>query len=70
MLVQITLGSGMIVVTTLIQGVFTMLGVERLRDYLDHHPTRSLLPSTLKLAVFVLWLFLATILEVWTWAIL
>ncbi|HUU23971.1 MAG TPA: ion channel, partial [Methyloceanibacter sp.] len=70
MLFQIVLGSTMIVVTTLIQGVFTMLGIERLREHLDRHATRSLLRSTLKLAVFVLWLFLATILEVWTWAIL
>ena len=32
--------------------------------------TRSLWRSTLMLALFVLWLFLATILEVWTWALL
>ena len=70
MLIQIVLGAGMIVVTTLIQGIFTMLGIERLRDHLDRHPTRSLFRSTLKLAVFVMWLFLATILEVWTWAVL
>jgi len=70
MLIQIVLGAAMIVVTTMIQGVFTMLGIERLRAHLDRHATRSLLRSTLKLAVFVLWLFLATILEVWAWTIL
>ncbi len=70
MLIQIVLGAMMIVVTTLIQGVFTMLGIERLREHLDRHATPSLLRSTLKLAVFVLWLFLATILEVWGWALL
>lgn len=70
MLFQIVLGASMIAVTTLIQGVFTMLGIERLREHLDRHPTRSLLPSTLKLAVFVMWLFLATIVEVWAWATL
>jgi hypothetical protein len=70
MLIQIALGSAMIVVTTLIQGIFTMLGIERLRDHLERRTTKSLVRSTLKLAVFVLWLFLATILEVWTWAML
>lgn len=70
MLAQIMLGAAMIVVTTLIQGVFTMLGIERLRDHLEQRTTKSLVHSTLKLAVFVLWLFLATIIEVWTWATL
>ena len=70
MLIQIALGAGMIVVTTLIQGVFTMLGIERLRAHLERRTTTSLVRSTLKLAVFVLWLFLATIVEVWTWALL
>jgi len=70
MLVQIALGAGMIVITTIIQGVFMMFGVERLREHVNHHPTRWLLPSTLKLSVFVMWLFLATVLEVWAWALL
>lgn len=70
MLIQITLGAGMIVITTLIQGVFAMFGIEALRDHLDRHHPRSLVHATFKLAVFVLWLFLATILEVWTWAML
>jgi len=70
LLIQIVLGSAMIVVTTLIQGLFTVLGIEGLRDHLAKHPPRSLVRSTLKLAAFVLWLFLATIAEVWTWAVL
>jgi hypothetical protein len=70
LLIQIVLGSAMIVVTTLIQGLFTVLGIERLRDHLAKHPPRNLVSSTLKLAAFVLWLFLATIAEVWTWAVL
>ncbi len=70
MLIQIALGSAMIVVTTMIQGVFTVLGIERLREHIQRRPSRSLVRSTLMLAVFVLWLFLATILEVWTWAML
>ena len=70
MLIQIVLGAGMLLVTTLIQGVFTMLGVEQLQDHVDRHPTRSLLRSTLKLSVFVMWLFLAMVVEVWAWAML
>lgn len=60
----------MIAVTTLIQGVFTVLGIEKLRDHLEMRPTKHLVSSTLKLAVFVLWLFLGTIIEVWIWATL
>ena len=37
MLFEIIIGSAMIVVTTLIQGVFTMVGVEYMRDYVDRH---------------------------------
>ncbi len=70
MLIQIVLGAAMIAVTTLVQGVFTVLGIEKLRDHLETRTTKSLVPSTLKLAVFVLWLFLATVIEVWIWAIL
>ena len=70
MIVQVMLGAAMIVVTTLIQGVFTVLGIERLRDHLSRRTTKSLVRSTLKLAVFVLWLFLATVIQVWTWAML
>ncbi len=60
----------MIAVTTLIQGVFTVIGIERLRDHLQTRTTKHLVSSTLKLAVFVLWMFLATIIEVWIWAML
>jgi len=60
----------MIAVTTLIQGVFTVLGIEKLRDHLETRTTKHLVSSTLKLAVFVLWMFLATIIEVWIWALL
>ena len=70
MLFEIIIGSAMIVVTTLIQGVFTMVGVEYMRDYVDRHHEPALIWSTLRLSVFVLWLFLATILEVWSWALL
>ena len=70
MLLEIIFGSAMIVLTTLIHGVFTMIGVEYLRDYIDRHHQPALIWSTLRLAVFILWIFLATIIEVWSWAVL
>jgi hypothetical protein len=70
MLPEILIGSAMIIVTTLIQGVFTMVGVEKMGDYVDRHHEPGLLWSTLRLCFFVLWLFLGTILEVWCWALL
>ena len=70
MIPEILIGSAMIVVTTLIHGVFTMIGVEKMGDYVDRHHEPALIWSTLRLAVFVLWLFLATIIEVWSWALL
>jgi hypothetical protein len=70
MFIEITIGGAMIVLTTLIQGVFTMVGVEYMRDYATRHNEPALIWSTLRLAAFVLWLFLATIIEVWLWAVL
>jgi hypothetical protein len=70
MFVQIALGASMIVVTTVIQGAFTLYGIERLNDYLNRHPRRSRLRSTLELSAFVLWLFLAMVTEVGAWACL
>ena len=70
MLLEVIIGGAMIVLTTVIQGVFTMLGVEYMRDYAARHNEPALIWSTLRLAAFVLWLFLATIIEVWSWAIL
>ncbi|MEG6509918.1 potassium channel family protein [Methyloligella sp. 2.7D] len=70
MLTQIILGSAMIVITTFIQGLFAVTGIERLREHLKRHPTSSLPHGTLKIAALVLWLFLGTITEVWSWAVL
>jgi hypothetical protein len=60
----------MIVVTTVIQGIFTIAGIEMVRWRLSPKLAKSLVRSTLTLALFVLWLFLATIIEVWSWALL
>ena len=70
MLFQIALGASMIGVTTIIQGVFTLVGIDYLRGHLDRHPARTELRATLELGVFVMWLFLATVTEVWAWAFL
>ena len=70
MLIQIILGAMMIVVTTMIQGVFMFVGIDRLREFVSGRPTKSMLLSTLRISAFVLWLFLATILEVWSWSML
>ncbi len=60
----------MVIVTTIIQSGFTVAVIRALRRHVSKELTRSLWRSTLMLALLVLWLFLATILEVWTWALL
>jgi hypothetical protein len=54
----------------LIQSGFTVAAVRALRQRVSKVLSRSLWHSTLVLALFVLWLFLANILEVWAWALL
>jgi hypothetical protein len=68
--IQIALGMVMIILTTVIQSGFTVAGVRALARRVSKELTRSLRHSTLILALFVLWLFLATLLQVWTWALL
>jgi hypothetical protein len=68
--IQIGLGMVMIIVTTVIQSGFTVAGVRALRQWVSKELTSSLWLSTVMLALFVLWLFLATLLEVWAWALL
>ena len=70
MIVQILLGSAMIILTTVIQGGFTVAAVEMLRRRISRKVAKSNLHTTLMLSCFVLWLFLATIIEVWAWAVL
>ena len=54
----------MVIITTVIQSGFTVAGVRALRSRVSKELTRSLWHSTLILALFVLWLFLATLLQV------
>ena len=70
MIVQVLLGAVMIVVTTVNQGIFTITGIEMLRWRLSQKLRESLVRSTLTLSFGVLCLVLATIIEVWTWALL
>jgi voltage-gated potassium channel Kch len=70
LIVQILLGSAMIILTTVIQGGFTVAAVEMLRRRVTRKVARSNFHTTLMLSYFVLWLFVATILEVWVWALL
>jgi hypothetical protein len=60
----------MVVVTVVIQVGFTVVGIRALRRRMSEEIIRSLWHSTLILAVFVLWLFLATVLQMWAWALL
>lgn len=69
MLFQMFLGSAMILATTVVHGLFTAAGVAVLRRrYLVHITDISSWRASLALSVFVLWLFVATIIEVWLWA--
>jgi Ca2+/Na+ antiporter len=70
LLVQLLLGSVMVVVTVVIQVGFTVVGIRALRRRMSEEIIRSLWHFTLILAVFVLWLFLATVLQMWAWALL
>ena len=58
----------MVIVTTIIQSGFTVVVVRALRRRVSKELTRFSL--ALDAHACVLWLFLATILEVWTWALL
>ena len=60
----------MVILTTVIQGIFTITGIEMLRRTVTRKAIRSDFGSTLLLSYFVLWLFVATVLEVWAWAML
>lgn len=69
MLLQLAIGCVMIVATTVVHGMATLAGVRALKH---HYAGRSTQPSNLHetyvVAAFVLWLFLATVAEIWLWA--
>lgn len=69
MLAQMLLGSALIVVTVMIHGFFMATGVAKLKSFLQHnrHP-RSSWSGSLIIAAFVLWMFVASVIEIWVWA--
>lgn len=71
MILTILVGAAMIVATTLIHATFMVAGVGTLRARLPRHgpPSANWRPAFV-LAVFVLWMFIASIAEVWCWAAL
>jgi hypothetical protein len=71
MIAMILVGCAMIIVTTLIHAGFMMGGIGVLGERLRKHrfTTGSWRPALI-LSLFVLWMFLASIAEVWTWAAL
>jgi Ion channel len=69
-LIQIVLGAAMIVLTTAIQVAFALKGVATLRNRLAGVAALKHVQLTLMLAAFVLWLFMAAIVQATAWAIL
>ena len=70
MLLEIILGAAMIVVTTAIQVAFALKGVSALRNCLDGRGELKHVQLTLLLAGFVLWLFVAAMVQASAWALL
>lgn len=69
MLFQLAIGCAMILATTVVHGLATLAGVQMLKGhYLARTAAPSSLHDTCVIAVFVLWLFFATIAEIWLWA--
>ena len=68
---QIMIGAAMILLTTAIHGVFTYLGIValrwRLKGLTEEHPSKK---SHMLLAIFVLWMFVAHLVEMGVWAAL
>ena len=68
MLTQIVMGAGLVGLTVVIQAVFMLTGLRVMetlrtteRRFTHHH-------ATLIIVLFVLWMFLAVIIDVWLWA--
>lgn len=69
MIVTVLVGAAMIGATTLIHATFMVagFGILRARLRLDRPPTANWHQAVV-LAIFVLWMFLASVAEVWCWA--
>mgnify|MGYP003382291779 CR=1 FL=1 len=71
MLIQFTLGSAMILLTVTSHGLFSASGVAALSRYVRTHGKPRTHPrAAFLVALFVLWMFLGTILAAVAWALL
>ena len=71
MIAMILVGSAMIIVTTMIHAGFMMAGIGVLRNRLrGRRLSLANWRAAFVLSLFVLWMFLASIAEVWIWAAL
>jgi len=69
MLTQLIIGCLMIGATTVIHATASLAGIKALKyHYRDRRPARATFHDNCVVAVFVLWLFLAAIAEIWLWA--
>lgn len=69
MIFQLAVGCIMILATTVIHGFATLTGARMLRrHYRKRQGPPSTLHDTYSVALLVLWLFLATVIEIWLWA--
>ena len=69
MIQQLIIGSAMIFITTMIYGIFVVTGMRAVRSrYPRTDGTKPNVLETLNISGFVLWMFLASVIEIWTWA--
>ncbi len=71
MLTQMGIGAVLILATTTIHGIFTTAGLNLLTRHLRGRPEPA--PQhhrTLLVSLFVLWMFLATVIEIWLWSMI
>lgn len=69
MLIQLAIGSALILATTVIHGLWTLVSISLFRGLYEYHDgVLSSWHNTFVLAAIVLWLFLASVAEVWLWA--
>ena len=71
MIFSILVGAAMVIVTTLIHAGFMMAGLGdlRARVHKSRAPAANWRPAFI-LSLFVLWMFVASIVEVWSWSML
>lgn len=66
---QIVLGAGLVGITVVIQAGFMLVGLRVMERLRIHERTFAHHHATLIIVVFVLFMFLSVITDVWTWAL-